>query len=80
MGRVKTLDQSVEAKKKMEKKCPNSILTIFSPCTQVVLEADSEEFHTVAIRPHGIFGPRDPQLVPILVETAKAGKTKFMIG
>uniref|UniRef100_H2ZX98 Sterol-4-alpha-carboxylate 3-dehydrogenase, decarboxylating n=1 Tax=Latimeria chalumnae TaxID=7897 RepID=H2ZX98_LATCH len=37
-------------------------------------------FLTVAIRPHGIFGPRDPQLVPILVQTARAGKMKFMIG
>ncbi|XP_033632299.1 sterol-4-alpha-carboxylate 3-dehydrogenase, decarboxylating-like isoform X2 [Asterias rubens] len=47
---------------------------------KVVLEANSADFHTVAIRPHGIFGPRDPQLVPTLVETAKAGKMKFMIG
>ena len=49
---------------------------------QVVLEANNpdEEFYTAAIRPHGIFGPRDPQLVPITVETAKAGKLKFMIG
>ncbi|XP_068181987.1 sterol-4-alpha-carboxylate 3-dehydrogenase, decarboxylating [Antennarius striatus] len=35
---------------------------------------------TVAVRPHGIFGPRDPQLVPILVETARRGKMKFIIG
>ncbi|KAG7283154.1 hypothetical protein CRUP_033100 [Coryphaenoides rupestris] len=35
---------------------------------------------TVAIRPHGIFGPRDPQLVPILVDTARKGKMKFIIG
>lgn len=35
---------------------------------------------TVAIRPHGIFGPRDPQLVPILVDTARRGKMKFIIG
>ncbi|XP_022098941.1 sterol-4-alpha-carboxylate 3-dehydrogenase, decarboxylating-like isoform X2 [Acanthaster planci] len=47
---------------------------------KVVLEANSPDFYTVAIRPHGIFGPRDPQLVPTLVETARAGKTKFMIG
>ncbi|XP_004073407.1 sterol-4-alpha-carboxylate 3-dehydrogenase, decarboxylating [Oryzias latipes] len=37
-------------------------------------------FLTVAIRPHGIFGPRDPQLVPILVDTARRGKMKFIIG
>ncbi|XP_078682662.1 sterol-4-alpha-carboxylate 3-dehydrogenase, decarboxylating-like [Branchiostoma floridae x Branchiostoma belcheri] len=47
-----------------------------------VLAANSpeENFFTAAIRPHGIFGPRDRQLVPILVDTARAGKTKFMIG
>ncbi|XP_028338369.1 sterol-4-alpha-carboxylate 3-dehydrogenase, decarboxylating isoform X2 [Physeter macrocephalus] len=37
-------------------------------------------FVTTAIRPHGIFGPRDPQLVPILIEAARKGKMKFMIG
>ncbi|NXC71195.1 NSDHL protein, partial [Anhinga anhinga] len=37
-------------------------------------------FFTTAIRPHGIFGPRDPQLVPILIQAAKSGKMKFIIG
>jgi sterol-4alpha-carboxylate 3-dehydrogenase (decarboxylating) len=35
---------------------------------------------TVAIRPHGIFGPRDTQNIPTILEAAKAGKMKFMIG
>lgn len=35
---------------------------------------------TVAIRPHGIFGPRDPQAIPIMIETARAGKMKYIIG
>uniref|UniRef100_A0ABI0NK50 NAD(P) dependent steroid dehydrogenase-like n=1 Tax=Bos taurus TaxID=9913 RepID=A0ABI0NK50_BOVIN len=49
---------------------------------QAVLGAHDPEknFLTTAIRPHGIFGPRDPQLVPILIEAAKKGKMKFMIG
>ncbi|KAJ8348204.1 hypothetical protein SKAU_G00267930 [Synaphobranchus kaupii] len=49
---------------------------------KLVLEAcDTQKgFLTVAIRPHGIFGPRDPQLVPILVDTARQGKMKFLIG
>ncbi|NXS28557.1 NSDHL protein, partial [Pomatostomus ruficeps] len=38
------------------------------------------DFLTTAIRPHGIFGPRDPQLVPILVQAARSGKMKFIIG
>ncbi|XP_064526352.1 sterol-4-alpha-carboxylate 3-dehydrogenase, decarboxylating isoform X1 [Pseudopipra pipra] len=40
----------------------------------------ANNFLTVAIRPHGIFGPRDPQLVPILIQAAKRGKMKFIIG
>ncbi|KAM7225324.1 hypothetical protein CapIbe_023301 [Capra ibex] len=49
---------------------------------RVVLGAHDPEknFLTTAIRPHGIFGPRDPQLVPILIEAAKKGKMKFVIG
>lgn len=49
---------------------------------QLVLQACDKAtgFLTVAIRPHGIFGPRDPQLVPILVDTARRGKMKFIIG
>lgn len=49
---------------------------------KVVLEANnpSEEFYTAAIRPHSIFGPGDVHMVPTLVKTARAGKTKFMIG
>ncbi|KAL2077822.1 hypothetical protein ACEWY4_027326 [Coilia grayii] len=49
---------------------------------KLVLEACDKDkgFLTVAIRPHGIFGPRDPQLVPILVDTARRGKMKFIIG
>ena len=48
---------------------------------QIVLAANGERgLLTVAIRPHGIFGPRDPQAIPIMVQTAKAGKMKFIIG
>lgn len=49
---------------------------------QAVLDANDPEknFLTTAIRPHGIFGPRDPQLVPILIDAARKGKMKFMIG
>ena len=35
---------------------------------------------TIAIRPHGIFGPHDPQLVPTLVDVAKQGRNKWQIG
>ncbi|XP_078268500.1 sterol-4-alpha-carboxylate 3-dehydrogenase, decarboxylating isoform X2 [Rhinoraja longicauda] len=39
-----------------------------------------QNFVTIAIRPHGIFGPQDPHLVPVLVQAARSGKMKFMIG
>ncbi|NXJ20058.1 NSDHL protein, partial [Dicrurus megarhynchus] len=47
-----------------------------------VLSANDPDnnFFTTAIRPHGIFGPRDPQLVPILIQAARSGKMKFIIG
>ncbi|XP_023580797.1 sterol-4-alpha-carboxylate 3-dehydrogenase, decarboxylating [Trichechus manatus latirostris] len=49
---------------------------------RAVLGANDPEknFLTVAIRPHGIFGPRDPQMLPILIEAARKGKMKFVIG
>ncbi|KAL8607289.1 hypothetical protein ACOMHN_047620 [Nucella lapillus] len=47
---------------------------------QIVLAANSGDFHTVAVRPHGIFGPRDPHLVPTTVGLARQGKFKFIIG
>jgi sterol-4alpha-carboxylate 3-dehydrogenase (decarboxylating) len=48
---------------------------------KLVLEFnDSGRILTVAVRPHGIFGPRDPQMLPTVVNTARAGKMKFIIG
>lgn len=35
---------------------------------------------TIAVRPHGIFGPRDPQMLPTVVSAAQAGKMKYIIG
>lgn len=48
--------------------------------SNVVGEAEEDDFLTVAIRPHGIFGPRDPQCIPTMVQTGRAGKMKFIIG
>ncbi len=47
---------------------------------QIVLTANCDELLTVAVRPHGIFGPRDPLCIPTIAQTGKAGKTKFIIG
>ena len=49
--------------------------------SKIVLAANGmRSLSTVAIRPHGIFGPRDPQAVPTMVSAAKAGKMKWIIG
>ncbi|OQV18123.1 Sterol-4-alpha-carboxylate 3-dehydrogenase, decarboxylating [Hypsibius exemplaris] len=50
---------------------------------QMVLRANmlnNGRLLTVAVRPHGIFGPRDPNLVPVLIDAARRGKMKFIIG
>ncbi|MCA9548711.1 MAG: NAD-dependent epimerase/dehydratase family protein [Myxococcales bacterium] len=39
-----------------------------------VLAANADGFQTGAIRPHFIFGPKDPQIAPRLVERSKAGR------
>lgn len=40
----------------------------------------ASDFYTVALRPAGIFGPGDRQLVPGLRQVAKLGQSKFQIG
>jgi nucleoside-diphosphate-sugar epimerase len=44
-----------------------------------VLEQNGADIKTVALRPHLIFGPRDRNLIPRLVDAAKKGRLK-MIG
>ena len=41
-----------------------------------VLAANSPELATVSLRPHLIWGPDDPHLIPRLVERARAGKLR----
>lgn len=43
-----------------------------------VLAANSELLKTVALRPHLIWGPGDPHLVPRVIERAEAGKLKLV--
>lgn len=45
---------------------------------KMMLMANSAHFSTVAIRPHLIFGPGDLNLVPRVVEAAKAGRLKIV--
>jgi nucleoside-diphosphate-sugar epimerase len=41
---------------------------------QLVLEANGPQLATCALRPHLIFGPRDPHLIPRLIERARRGQ------
>ena len=41
---------------------------------KLILEANCSELKTVALRPHLIWGPRDPHLVPRIIQAAKANK------
>jgi nucleoside-diphosphate-sugar epimerase len=45
---------------------------------QKILQANSPRLKTVALRPHLIWGPGDPHLVPRVLERAQAGKLKLV--
>jgi nucleoside-diphosphate-sugar epimerase len=47
---------------------------------KLLLEANSPQLATVALRPRLIWGPGDTQLLPRLVTRAKAGKLRFIGG
>ncbi|HIP76781.1 MAG TPA: NAD-dependent epimerase/dehydratase family protein [Psychromonas hadalis] len=43
-----------------------------------VLKANSHKFKTTAIRPHLIWGPGDPHLIPRVIDRAEKGKLKLI--
>jgi nucleoside-diphosphate-sugar epimerase len=45
---------------------------------QQVLAANTAALRTTALRPHLIWGPNDPHLVPRVIERAKAGRLKLV--
>jgi len=45
---------------------------------QAVLACNSADFSTCAIRPHLIFGPGDPHLIPRLIERGRKGALKIV--
>lgn len=47
---------------------------------RLVLAANSKTLATVSLRPHLIYGPHDPHLVPRLVLRARAGRLAFVGG
>lgn len=61
---------------------PNSYLTHYaktkSIAEKMVLNANSEQVSTVALRPHLIFGPGDLNLIPRVIEAQKKGRLKII--
>lgn len=45
---------------------------------QAVLAADSDSLKVIALRPHLVFGPGDPHLLPRVVESALSGRLKIV--
>lgn len=46
---------------------------------QIVLSANCPELMTCTVRPNGIFGPRDPYILPGFIDAGRSGN-KFVIG
>ncbi|RYV04151.1 3-beta hydroxysteroid dehydrogenase [Shewanella sp. OPT22] len=45
---------------------------------RLILDSNNTTLKTVALRPHLIWGPRDPHLVPRVLERGKAGRLKLV--
>lgn len=45
---------------------------------EIVLAADGDDFRTIALRPHIVWGPGDTQLTARVVERARAGRLKLV--
>ena len=66
--------------------CTHACIIITCFISQLVLSSNNTDesrgpvLLTVAIRPHGIFGPYDRQNISVILEAAKKGKMKFIIG
>jgi len=45
---------------------------------QIVLDANCESLKTVSLRPHLIWGPRDPHLIPRVLNAAAKGKLRIV--
>lgn len=59
---------------------PSEYLSLYAKSKMLaekyVLEQNSEQFQTCALRPHLIYGPRDKNIIPRLIEAAKKNKLK----
>lgn len=58
--------------------CPSAYPLTKALAEKEVLEANSDELKTVALRPHLIWGVGDPHLVPRLLERARSGRLRIV--
>jgi len=59
-------------------RCPAAYPLTKAMAEKEVLAANSAALHTVALRPHLIWGPGDPHLVPRLLARARAGRLRIV--
>ena len=71
-GDMEGVDESVPYPKKFEAYYPQTKAL----AEQMVLAANCPNLATVALRPHLIWGPGDPHLIPRLLERARKGKLR----
>ena len=60
--------------------CPSPYPLTKAQAEREVLAASSPELRTVALRPHLVWGPGDPHLVPRLLARARAGRLRIVGG
>src|SRR6185295_2305567 len=58
--------------------CPSPYPLTKAIAEREVLAANSPALRTVALRPHLIWGPGDPQLVPRVLARARAGRLRIV--
>ena len=71
-GDMEGVDESVPYPARFEAHYPRTK----AMAERMVLEANTLELATVALRPHLIWGPGDPHLIPRLIARARAGKLR----
>ncbi len=69
-GDVEGVDESAPYPKKFETHYPKTKAI----AEHMVLEANNEDFASVSLRPHLIWGPGDNHLIPRLIERGRAGR------
>jgi nucleoside-diphosphate-sugar epimerase len=60
--------------------CPSPYPLTKAQAEREVLAANGESLRTVALRPHLIWGPGDPHLIPRILQRARAGRLRIVGG